>query len=80
MVYQPAEELLPKAEYNVYKLSTIAFMRAQELASGQPKLIESPSNEKIATTALKEIIAGKVVSKEYAEMMEKAEKADKKKK
>jgi DNA-directed RNA polymerase subunit K/omega len=80
MVYQPTEELLPKAEHNVYKLATIAFMRAQELASGQPKLIESPSSEKIATTVLKEIIAGKVVSKEYAEMMEKVEKAEKKKK
>jgi DNA-directed RNA polymerase omega subunit len=77
MVYQPAEELLPKAEYNVYKLSAIAFIRAQELANGQPKLIESPSNEKIATTALKEIRAGKVVSKEYAEMMAKAEKKKK---
>jgi DNA-directed RNA polymerase omega subunit len=71
------EELLPKAEYNVYKLTTIACRRAQELADGQPKLIESPASEKIATTALKEIIAGKVVSTEYAEMMEKAEKKKK---
>ena len=78
MVYQPAEELLPKAEHNVYKLATIAFMRAQELANGKPKLIESPSSEKIATTALKEIIAGKVVSREYADMMEKAGKKKKK--
>jgi DNA-directed RNA polymerase omega subunit len=77
MVYQPAEELLPKAEYNVYKLSTIAFHRAQELANGQPKLVESPSNEKLATTALREIRAGKVVSKEYAA---KTEKENKKKK
>ncbi len=77
MVYQPAEELLPKAEYNVYKLTTIAFQRAQELANGQPKLIESPSSEKLATTALKEIRFGKVVSKEYAAKMEGAEKKKK---
>jgi DNA-directed RNA polymerase omega subunit len=77
MVYQPAEELLPKAEHNVYKLSTIAFQRAQELASGQPKLVESPSNEKIATTALREIRAGKVVSKEYAAMTEETKKKKK---
>jgi DNA-directed RNA polymerase omega subunit len=77
MVYLPAEELLAKAEYNVYKLATIAFHRAQELASGQPKLIESPSNEKIATTALKEIRAGKVVSKEFAAMTEESKKKKK---
>ena len=77
MVYQPAEELLSKAEYNVYKLTTIAFQRAQELANGQPKLIESPSNEKLATTALREIRVGKVVSKEYAEMAQRAEKKKK---
>ena len=77
MVYQPMEELLPKAEHNVYKLSTIAFRRALELANGQPKMVDSPPNEKTATTALREIIAGKVVSKGYADMMAAAEKAGK---
>ena len=75
MVYQPMEELLPKAEHNVYKLSTIAFRRALELANGQPKLIDTPPNEKLTTSALREIIAGKVVTKDYADAAEAAEKA-----
>lgn len=80
MVYQPVEQLLPKVGGNVYKLSTLAFRRALELANGQPKLIEAPLNEKLATTALREIIAGKVVSKEYADAAAESVKADKKKK
>jgi DNA-directed RNA polymerase omega subunit len=78
MIYQPAEELLAKAEFNVYKLSTIAFHRAQEIANGQPKLIDAPAHEKITTTALREIIAGKVVSREYADAAEKSAKKKKK--
>ena len=80
MVYQPVEQLLPKAQGNVYKLSTLAFRRALELANGQPKLVDAPLNEKLATTALREIIAGKVVSREYADATAAALKADKKKK
>ncbi len=64
MVYQPVEELLPRAGWCAYKLITIASRRAQELAAGQPKLVEAPANEKVATTALREIIAGKVMLKE----------------
>ncbi len=75
MVYQPMEELLPKAEHNVYKLSTIAFRRALELANGQPKLVDTPLNEKLATTALREIIAGKIMTREHSDALDKAKKA-----
>jgi len=63
MVYQPVEELLPKTAWCAYKLITIASRRAQEIAAGQPKLVESTANEKVATTALREIRAGKVMLK-----------------
>ena len=76
MVYQPVEQLLPKAEGNVYKLSTIAFRRALELANGQAKLVDAPLNEKLATTALREIIAGKVMLKEVADAEEAEAKAE----
>jgi DNA-directed RNA polymerase omega subunit len=80
MVYQPVEELLPKAEGNVYTLSTIAFRRAHELANGSPKLVEAPASEKIATTTFREIREGKVVSTAYAEANAQDEKDRKKKK
>lgn len=77
MIYQPVEKLLPKVLGNVYKLTTLAFRRAHELANGQPKLVDGPANEKLATTALREIIAGKVVSQEYVDSQAKIAKEEK---
>ena len=66
MGYQPLEDLLPKANYSIYKLVRLASIRATELAEGKPRLIEHPSSEKVATIALEEVAAGKVVLKEAA--------------
>ena len=66
MGYQPLEDLLPKAENSIYKLVRLASCRATELAEGKPKLIDNPSSDKVATIALEEIVAGKVVLKEVA--------------
>ena len=64
MGYQPLESLLPKAANSIYKLVRVASCRATELAEGKPKLIANPSSDKVATIALEEIAAGKVVIKE----------------
>ena len=61
MSYQPIEDLLPRADYSVYKLVRLAANRAIELAEGKPKLIKNPSSEKLATIALEEIRNGKVI-------------------
>ena len=42
MGYQPLEDLLPKANYSIYKLVRLASIRATELAEGKPRLIENP--------------------------------------
>jgi len=63
MAYQPLEELLPKANYSIYKLVCLAAIRATELSEGKLRLIEKPSSEKLATVALEEIMAGKVFLK-----------------
>lgn len=77
MIYQPIEKLLPRAGNSSYKLITMAFQRAKELACGSPKLVEGPSNEKATTTAFREIIAGKVELKEVADDREKKTKKQK---
>ena len=69
MVYQPVEGLLPKANYSAYKLVTMAGKRAQELAAGAPRLVEASAIEKVTTTALREILAGKVMLKEVADAL-----------
>ena len=66
MSYLPLEELLPKADGSIYKLVRMATNRALELSEGKPRLIESPSSDKITTIALEEIAQGKIVSKTYA--------------
>jgi len=53
------EELLKKTG-SVYKLCNLAALRAIELNSGMKKMIDSRSNEKITTIAIREIMAGKV--------------------
>jgi len=63
MAYQPLEELLPKASNSVYRLVRLASMRATELATTGVKLVQAPADQKLATTALDEIRAGKVVEK-----------------
>jgi DNA-directed RNA polymerase subunit K/omega len=63
MAYQPLEELLPKAGNSVYRLVRLASMRATELAATGVKLVQVPADQKLATTALDEIRAGKVVEK-----------------
>ena len=63
MAYQPLEELLPKAGNSVYRLVRLASMRATELAATGVKLVQAPADQKLATTALDEIRAGKVVEK-----------------
>jgi DNA-directed RNA polymerase omega subunit len=63
MAYQPLEELLPRTRNSVYRLVRIASMRATELATNAGKLVQAPADQKLATTALDEIRAGKVIEK-----------------
>ena len=63
IAYQPLEELLPKASMSVYRLVRLASMRATELATTGVKLVNVPAEQKLATTALDEIRAGKVIEK-----------------
>ncbi len=77
MAYQPLEELLPRAGWGVYRLVRLASKRALELSETGAALIETSSNQKLATIALEEIRAGKVVDKEVAEETEKAAKSKK---
>lgn len=61
------EDLLPRANYSVYKLVSLASARALELSEGRRCLIENPSSEKLTTRALEEIAQGKIECKESAE-------------
>lgn len=63
----PIEELLPRANYSIYKLVTMASARALELSDGKRCLLENPSSEKLTTRALEEIALGKVELKEVAD-------------
>lgn len=67
MAYQPLENLLSKSGGSVYKLIRLASKRASELADNKPNLIDAPNSQKLATIALHEISAGKVVLKEVSE-------------
>ena len=60
MAFQPLEKLLPRSNFSIYKLVLIAAQRATEIADGQKPLIDFPS-QKATTTALDEIVAGKVI-------------------
>ena len=64
----PIEKLLPRANYSIYTLVTMASARALELSDGKRCLIEKPSSEKLTTTALEEIAEGKIESKEAADV------------
>ena len=63
MGYQPLERLLPKAGGSVYKLVRIASKRALQISESGVKLPGVSANTKLATVALDEISAGKVVEK-----------------
>jgi DNA-directed RNA polymerase omega subunit len=63
MGYQPLEELLPKTNFSIYRLVRLASKRSLELSENGAKLVHAPLNQKLTTTALEEIRAGKVVDK-----------------
>ena len=67
MAYQPLENLLAKSGGSIYKLVRLASKRAAELADNKPNLIDAPNSQKLATTALHEISAGKIVLKDVAD-------------
>jgi len=79
MGYQPLEEMLPKADYSIYKLVRMAANRAIEITDGRKKLVEVPNVEKSTTIALEEILAGKVVLKDVADKFKPEEKPEQKK-
>lgn len=56
----PIEELLPRANYSIYKLVSMASARALELSDGKRCLAEGINTEKFTTMALHEIAQGKI--------------------
>ncbi len=70
------EDILPKANGSIYGLIRLASMRALELADGRPVLGEKITNEKTATTAMREIAEGRVVCKGSEELLAKEEVQD----
>ncbi len=63
MSYVPLEKMIDKAEHSLYKLVILASKRALELSEGVPSLVETSSEIKHTTTALREIAEGKVRTK-----------------
>ena len=53
------EELINKTG-SIYKLVTMAAMRAAELSDGAARLVEVGQDVKVGNIALKEIAAGKI--------------------
>jgi len=74
----PIEDLLPRANYSMYSLVTMAAARALELSDGRRCLIDNPSSEKLTTRALEEIFQGKIETKEAADIRTANEQAQKK--
>ena len=70
MGYQPLEELLPKANNSIYRLSRLASKRACEISVTGVKMVIVPSEQKLTTTALEEIRVGKVVEKSVGKQFE----------
>lgn len=56
----PIEELLPRSNYSMYKLVSMASVRALELSDGKRCLAEGINTEKFTTMALHEIAQGKI--------------------
>ena len=73
----PIEDLLPKSNYSMYALVSMAAARALELSDGKRCLVENPSSEKLTTQALQEIAQGKIETKEAADIRAANEKAQK---
>ena len=63
MSYVPLEKIIDKADNSLYKLVILASKRALELSEGMSGLIETDSEIKETTVALKEIAEGKVKCK-----------------
>ncbi len=61
------EELLPKADWSIYRLVRMASKRALELSEGKPSLVKKNSSDKETTIAMDEIRQGKVVYKNVAD-------------
>ncbi|MCK5451127.1 MAG: DNA-directed RNA polymerase subunit omega [Candidatus Omnitrophica bacterium] len=59
-----SREILIEKVGSLYKLCNLAAMRAMEINAGHKKLIETDPKEKVTTTAIREINAGKVFLKE----------------
>lgn len=59
MAHVAVEQLLKRCG-SIYKLVILAAKRAKELAEGSPPLVDAASR-KVTTTALDEILQGKVV-------------------
>lgn len=57
------EELLPKADWSIYRLVRMAAVRALELSDGKKCLVKDIDTDKFTSQALEEIAQGKVVSK-----------------
>ena len=79
MEYQPLEELLPRADWSIYRLVRMASKRALELSDGRKCLVENPGSDKATTCALEEIRQNKVEWKEVSERNKHAEKKSSKK-
>jgi len=71
------EDLLPRSNYSMYALVSMAAARALELSDGKRCLIENPSSEKLTTQALLEIAQGKIETKEAADIRAASEKSQK---
>jgi len=69
MENQSLENLLPKADYSIYKLVRMAATRALELSDGKKCLVDCPSSDKVTSMALEEIAQGKIVCKEVADQI-----------
>ena len=63
MAYVPIENLLKHTNGNMYELVILASRRAQELGLGSEKLVETNTNTKLTTIALKEIELSKISRK-----------------
>ena len=66
MAYTPVEDLLSKSDFSIYRLIRMASLRACEISATGARLIPFVENQKVATTALEEIRAGKVAEKSVA--------------
>ena len=60
MAYHPIENLLPKSGGSIYRLVRMAAKRALELSEGKPPLVKNANLDKVTTTALDEIVQGKI--------------------